>query len=47
VKIWSFDVVVLFLNCVQFLKSCAQFLMDTILNLEIVELLMKEKGDAC
>jgi hypothetical protein len=29
VKIWSFDVLVLFLKCVQFLKSCIQFLMDT------------------
>jgi hypothetical protein len=40
VKIW------LFLKCVQFLKSCVQFLMDTILNLAIVQFLMKKKGDA-
>jgi hypothetical protein len=30
VKIW------LFLKCVQFLKSCVQFLIETILNLAIV-----------
>jgi hypothetical protein len=48
VKIWSFDVLVLFLKpCVQFLKPCIQFLMNTILNLVIVQFLMKEKGDAC
>jgi hypothetical protein len=45
VKIWSFDVLVLFLKCVQFLKSCVQFLMETILNLAIVQFLMKKKGD--
>jgi hypothetical protein len=45
VKIWSFDVLVLFLKCVQFLKPCVQFLMDTILNLVIVQFLMKKKGD--
>jgi hypothetical protein len=45
VKIWPFDVLVLFLKCVQFLKSCVQFLMDTILNLAIVQFLMKKKGD--
>jgi hypothetical protein len=39
VKIW------LFLKCVQFLKSCVQFLIDTILNLAIVQFLMKKKGD--
>jgi hypothetical protein len=46
VKIWSFDVLVLFLMFVQFLKSCVQFLIDTILNLTIVQFLMKQKGDA-
>jgi hypothetical protein len=46
VKIWSFDVLVLFLKCMQFLKSCVQFLMDTILNLAVVQFLMKKKGDA-
>jgi hypothetical protein len=40
-KIW------LFLKCVQFLKSCVQFLMDTILNLAIAQFLMKKKGDRC
>jgi hypothetical protein len=45
VKIWTFDVLVLFLKCVQFLKSCVQFLIDTILNLVIVQFLMKKKGD--
>jgi hypothetical protein len=40
VKIW------LFLMCVQFLNSCVRFLMDTILNLVIVQFLMKKKGDA-
>jgi hypothetical protein len=30
---------------VQFLKSCVQFLMDTILNLAIAQFLMKKKGD--
>jgi hypothetical protein len=46
VKIWLFDVLVLFLKCVQFLKSCVQFLMDTILNLVIVLFLVMKKGDA-
>jgi hypothetical protein len=32
----AIDVLVLFLKCVQFLKSCVQFLVDTILNLTIV-----------
>jgi hypothetical protein len=45
VKIWLFDVLVLFLMCVQFLKPCVQFLMDTILNLIIVQFLVKKKGD--
>jgi hypothetical protein len=46
VKIWLFDVLVLFLMpCVQFLKLCVQFLIDTILNLAIVQFLMKKKGD--
>jgi hypothetical protein len=36
---------VLFLKCVQFLKPCIQFLMDSILNLVIVQFLMKKKGD--
>jgi hypothetical protein len=40
VKIWPFDVLVMFLKCVQFLKSCVQFLMDTIMNLAIVRFLM-------
>jgi hypothetical protein len=31
--------------CVQFLKSCVQFLMDTILNLTIAQFLMKKNGD--
>jgi hypothetical protein len=44
VKICSFDVLVLFLNCVQFLKHCVQFLMNTILNLAIIQFLMKNKG---
>jgi hypothetical protein len=44
VKIWPFDILVLFLKCVQFLKSCVQFLMDIILNLAIVQFLMKKKG---
>jgi hypothetical protein len=47
VKIWSFDILVLLLKCVQFLKFCVQFLMDTILNLAIVQFLMMKKGDAC
>jgi hypothetical protein len=46
VKIYPFDVLVLFLKCVQFLKYCVQFLRDTILNLTIVQFLMKKKGDA-
>jgi hypothetical protein len=46
VKIWLFDVLDLFLKCVQFLKSCVKFLLDTIPNLAIVEFLMKIKGDA-
>jgi hypothetical protein len=46
VKIWPLDVLVLFLKCVLFLKSCVQFLMDTILNLAIVQFLIKKKGDA-
>jgi hypothetical protein len=29
VKIWPFNILVLFLKCVQFLKPCVQFLMDT------------------
>jgi hypothetical protein len=45
VKIWSFDILVLLLKCVQFLKSCVQFLIDTILNLAIVQFPMKKKGD--
>jgi hypothetical protein len=45
VKIWPFDVLVLFLKRVQFLKPCFQFLMGTILNLTIVQFLMKKKGD--
>jgi hypothetical protein len=45
VRIWSFDILVLFLKCVQFLKSCVQFLMDIVLNLVIVQFLMKKKGD--
>jgi hypothetical protein len=44
-KILPFDVLVLFLKCAQFLISCIQFLMDTILNLAIVQFLMKKKGD--
>jgi hypothetical protein len=47
VKKWPFDVLVLSLKCVQFLKSCVQFLMDTILNLAIIQFLMKKKGDVC
>jgi hypothetical protein len=47
VKIWSFDILVLFLKCVQFLKFYVQFLMNTILNLIIVQFLMMKKGDAC
>jgi hypothetical protein len=39
VKIWQFDVLV------QFLKSCVQFFINTILNLSIVQFLMKKKGD--
>jgi hypothetical protein len=39
VKIWPFDVLVLFLKGVQFLKPCIQFLMVTILNLAIVHFL--------
>jgi hypothetical protein len=50
VKIYfSFDICLkiwLFLKCVQFLKSCVQFLMDTILNPVISQFLMKKKGDA-
>jgi hypothetical protein len=38
-KIGPFDVLVLFLKCVQFLKPCVQFLMDSILNL------VKKEGD--
>jgi hypothetical protein len=37
VKIW------LFLKCVQFLKSGVQFFMDTILNLAIIQFLMKKR----
>jgi hypothetical protein len=40
VKIWLFDVLVLFLKYVQ-------FFMNTILNMSIVQFLMKKKGDAC
>jgi hypothetical protein len=39
VKIRPFDVLVLFL------KPCVQFLMNSILNLAIVQFLMKNKGD--
>jgi hypothetical protein len=39
VKIW------LFLKCVQFLKYCVRFIMDTVLNQTIVQFLMKIKGD--
>jgi hypothetical protein len=46
VKIWPLDVLVLFLKCVQFLKSCVQFLMDTIPNLAIAQFQMKINGDA-
>jgi hypothetical protein len=46
VKIWQFDVFVLFLKCVQFLKSCVQFLRDTILNLATIQFLRKIKGDS-
>jgi hypothetical protein len=46
VKIWPFDVLVLFLKpCVQFLKPCVQFQMNTILNQAIVQFLIKNKGD--
>jgi hypothetical protein len=45
VTICPFDVLVSFLKCVQFLKPCVQFLMDTILNLAIVQFLVKEKRD--
>jgi hypothetical protein len=45
VKIRPFDVLVLFLKCVQFLKPCVQLLMNTILNQTIVHFLMKKKGD--
>jgi hypothetical protein len=45
VKIWIFDVLVLFLKCMQFLKPCVHFLVDTILNLTIVQFFMKKKGD--
>jgi hypothetical protein len=48
-KFWlSFDICVkiwLFLMCVQFLKSCVQFLMDTIVNPAIAQFLMKKNGD--
>jgi hypothetical protein len=37
----AIDVLVLFLKCVKFLKSCV----DTILNLALVLFLMKKKGD--
>jgi hypothetical protein len=43
VRIWSFDVLVLFLKCVQFLKPCVQFLMDTILNLAMCSVSGEEK----
>jgi hypothetical protein len=43
-KILPFDVLVLFLKCAQFLISCIQFLMDTILNLAIVQFFNEEKG---
>jgi hypothetical protein len=46
VKIWPFDILILFLKCVLFLKSCVHFLMDIILNLAILQFLMKKKGDA-
>jgi hypothetical protein len=39
VKIW------LFLKCVQFPKSRVQFLTDTILNLAIVQFVIKKKVD--
>jgi hypothetical protein len=38
VKTWPFDILVLFL------KPSDQFLMNTILNLAIVQFLMKNKG---
>jgi hypothetical protein len=48
VKICPFDVLVLFLMpSMQFLKPYVQFLMDTILNLIIIQFLMKKKGDVC
>jgi hypothetical protein len=31
------------LKCVQFMKSCVQFLMDTILNQAIVQFLIKKR----
>jgi hypothetical protein len=40
VRIW------LFLKCVQFLKSCVQFLMDHIMNPAIAQFLMKKNRDA-
>jgi hypothetical protein len=46
VKIWPFDGLVLFLMpYVQFLKPCIQFLMNIILNLAIIQFLIKKKGD--
>jgi hypothetical protein len=48
VKIWPFDILVLFMmSYVLFLKPCVQFLIDTILNLAIVQFLIKKKGDTC
>jgi hypothetical protein len=44
VKIWPFDVLVLFQKCIQFLKPCVQFLMDTILNQAMCLVFGEEKG---
>jgi hypothetical protein len=50
VKIWPFvcKIGLSFDTCVKiwlFLKSCVQFLMDTILNLAIAQFLMKKNRD--
>jgi hypothetical protein len=45
VKIRPFDILVLYLKYVQFLKSCVQFLIDIILTPTIVQFFMKKRGD--
>jgi hypothetical protein len=46
VKIGQFDILVLFLKVCAVSQALCSVFMDTILNLAIVQFLMKKKGDA-